>query len=156
MKIAVQLNADRNIIGTVTTSEFGAELQVKLFKDKGWTLVESDPAFYVNEIYLWTVRESDNKLVYLSDNQTTEERNQNNITELTKGNLANQMTGVQLQTAVTALTKSNLQLTLDNTQFKADRESDHKVITDLTKEMMDLKLQVASTNASKTDTETTK
>lgn len=73
MKIAVQLNADRNIIGTVTTSEFGAELQVKLFKDKGWTLVESDPAFSSAESYLWSVRESDNKLVHISTGMTPDE-----------------------------------------------------------------------------------
>ncbi|MBL3531060.1 hypothetical protein JMJ99_06725 [Companilactobacillus zhachilii] len=156
MKIAVQLDDNRNIIGTVTTSEFGAELQVKLFKDKGWTLVDNDPAFSVNESYLWTVRESDNKLVYLSDNQTPEERNQTSITALTQDGLATKMTTIQLQTAVTALTKSNLQLTLDNTQLKANRDTNQKAITDLTKEMMDFKLQAASTNASKTDTETTK
>lgn len=151
MKIAVQLDSNRNIIHTNLTNEFGAEIQVKLFADKGWTLVESDPDFLDTEKYLWTVRETDNKLVYLSDMRTSKERDQNNITELTKGNLANQMTGVQLQTAVTALTKSNLQLTLDNTQLKADRDTNQKAITDLTKEVMDLKLQAATPN-----TETTK
>jgi len=93
MEIAVQLNNNRNIINTNVTNEFGAELQVKLFKDKGWTLVESDPTFLVNERYLWTIRESDNRLVHVSTGMTPDEESQNNITELTKGNLANQMTG---------------------------------------------------------------
>ena len=73
MKIAVQLDSDRNIIGTVTTNELGAELQVKLFKDKGWTLVESDPAFSSAESYLWTVRETDNTLVHISTGMTPDE-----------------------------------------------------------------------------------
>lgn len=156
MKIAVQLNDDRNIIGTVTTSEAGAELQVKLFKNEGWTLVDSDPAFLVDEAYLWTIRDSDYVLVHISTNQTPDEENQNNITELTKGNLANKMTGAQLQTAVTALTKSNLQLTLDNTSLKADRDKTNKDIatqqqatTSLTKQLLDLQLKTATTEASK-------
>lgn len=147
MKIAIQLDDDRNIIGTVTTSEFGAELQVKLFKDKGWTLVDNDPAFSSSDSYLWTVRESDNKLVYLSDNQTPEERNQTSITALTQDGLATKMTTVQLQTAVTALTKSNFQLTLDNTQLKADRDTSQKAITELTTQVMTL--QMANTQATK-------
>lgn len=73
MKIAVQLDNDRNIIGTVTTNELGAELQVKLFKDKGWVLVDSDPAFSSAESYLWTIRESDNKLVHVSTGMTPDE-----------------------------------------------------------------------------------
>lgn len=156
MKIAVQLNNDRNITHSNVTNEFGAELQVKLFKDKGWTLVESDPAFLVDEAYLWTVRESDNKLVHISSRKTPEEESQDNITELTKGNLANQMTGVQLQTAVTALTKSNLQLTLDNTSLKSDRDKANKDIatqqqatTSLTKQLLDLQLKSVTTEASK-------
>lgn len=73
MKIAVQLNDERTIIGTVTTNEFGAELQVKLFGDKGWILIQSDPAFLVSESYLWTVRESDNALVHISTGMTPDE-----------------------------------------------------------------------------------
>jgi len=156
MKIAVQLDDNRSIIHSNVTNEFGAELQVKLFKDKGWTLVESDPAFLVDEAYLWTVRESDNKLVHISSSKTPEEESQDNITELTKGNLANQMTGVQLQTAVTALTKSNLQLTLDNTSLKADRDKANKDIatqqqatTSLTKQLLDLQLKSVTTEVSK-------
>lgn len=77
MKIAVQLDNDRNIVGTVTTSEFGAELQVKLFKDKGWTLVDNDPAFSSSDSYLWTVRQADNKLVHLSTGMTPDEETTN-------------------------------------------------------------------------------
>ncbi len=73
MKIAIRLDNDRNIIGTVTTNELGAELQVKLFKDKGWVLVDSDPTFSSAESYLWTIRESDNKLVHISTGMTPDE-----------------------------------------------------------------------------------
>lgn len=73
MKIAVQLDDNRNIIGTVITNELGAELQVKLFKDKGWTLVDSDPAFSIDESFKWTIRESDNKLVHISTGMTPDE-----------------------------------------------------------------------------------
>ncbi|GEO63048.1 hypothetical protein [Companilactobacillus nantensis] len=153
MKIAVTLYDDGSINHVNDTSEDAAINQSKY---EGWTLVESDPAFLTSQAYLWTVREFDNQLVYLSDMRTSKERDRNNITELTKGNLANQMTGVQLQTAVTALTQSNLQLTMDNAQLKVDRDTNHKAITDLTKEMMDLKLQVTTANTSNVDTETAK
>lgn len=73
MKIAVQLDDDRNIIGTVTTNEFGAQLQVKLYGDKGWILVEDVPTFSSSDSYLWTVRESDNKLVHITTGMTPDE-----------------------------------------------------------------------------------
>lgn len=73
MKIAVQLDSDRNIVDTNFTNEFGAELQVELFGNKGWTLVESDPAFSASEKYLWTVRESDHVLVHISTGMTPDE-----------------------------------------------------------------------------------
>ena len=73
MKIAVQLDKDRNVVNTNVTNEFGAELQVKLFGDKGWTLVDSNPAFSIDESFKWTVRESDNKLVHISTGMTPDE-----------------------------------------------------------------------------------
>lgn len=97
MKIAVQVNSDRNIIGTVTTSELGAELQAKLFKDKGWVLVDSDPAFSITESYLWTVRESDNKLVHISTGMTPDE-------EKTQ---ANALLGKNVGTALAAAQDAN-------------------------------------------------
>lgn len=101
MKIAIQLNDDRNIIGTVTTSELGAELQVKLFKDKGWTLVDNDPAFLNSESYLWTIRESDNKLVHVSTGMTPDE-------EKTQADaLLGKTVGTALATATTASQKAD-------------------------------------------------
>ena len=73
MKIAVQLDSNRNIIHTNLTNEFGAEIQVKLFADRGWTLVESEPTFLDLEKYKWTVRQSDNKLVHISTGMTPDE-----------------------------------------------------------------------------------
>ncbi|GAQ01459.1 hypothetical protein NBRC111452_1267 [Companilactobacillus farciminis] len=151
-KIAIQLDSDRNIIGTYMSPESGAVTQASF---EGWTLVDSDPAFLNNESYLWTVRDDDSKLVHISTGKTPDEENRDNITELTKENLTNQMTGAQLQTAVTALTKSNLQLTLDNTQLKTDRDdlkndnvTLHAAVTQLTTEVMNQQL--------KSNTDTTK
>ena len=70
MKIAIQLNPDRNIIGIYSSPESGAEQQSKI---EGWTLVDSDPAFSIENKELWTVRESDNVLVHISTGMTPDE-----------------------------------------------------------------------------------
>ncbi|WDT66114.1 hypothetical protein NV391_02595 [Companilactobacillus crustorum] len=70
MKIAIQLNSDRNIIGIYSSPESGAEQQSKI---EGWTLVDSDPAFSIDEMFKWTVRKSDNKLVHISTGMTPDE-----------------------------------------------------------------------------------
>jgi len=101
MKIAVQLDDNRNIVGTVTTNELGAELQAKLFKDKGWILVDSDPTFSSAESYLWSVRESDNKLVHISTGMTPDE-------EKTQADaLLGKNVGVAIATANTADQKAD-------------------------------------------------
>lgn len=78
MKIAVQLDSDRNIIHVNDTSEDGAKLQVEKFSDKGWVLVDSVATFSIDQKSLWTVRESDDKLVQISTMQTPDEQ-QNTI-----------------------------------------------------------------------------
>lgn len=70
MKIAVRLNEDKIVINTNNTNEKAAKEQAK---KEGWTLVESDPAFSIETEYLWTVRESDNKLVHISTGMTPDE-----------------------------------------------------------------------------------
>jgi hypothetical protein len=70
MKIAVQLDDARNIIGINATNDYAAEQQSKI---DGWTLIQSDPAFLVSKSYLWTVRESDNALVHISTGMTPDE-----------------------------------------------------------------------------------
>ena len=70
MKIAVRLNEDKIVINTNNTNEKAAKEQTK---KEGWTLVESDPAFSIETEYLWTVRESDNKLVHISTGMTPDE-----------------------------------------------------------------------------------
>ncbi|GEO64021.1 hypothetical protein [Companilactobacillus nantensis] len=144
MKIAIQLDADRNIIGTVTTSEFGAELQVKLFKDKGWTLVESDPAFSSSDSYLWTVRESDNELVHISTNMTPDEESQNNFTTLTMQNLNLTKDVKETQSGITALTQTQLQ----DAQDKADIKNG---MTEITKQLASMQLQLATQNTNTTE-----
>ena len=142
MKIAVQLDPDRNIIHVNDTSEDGAKLQIEKFSDKGWTLVESDPAFSIETEYLWTVRESDTKLVHISTGLTPDEETKDAIAQLTKQNLTGQLTSTKIQSAVTALTKQNLQLTQDNQNYKS-------AITALTQEIASLKLENTNTEVAK-------
>lgn len=71
MEIAVYLDDGRNIIGVNNTNNLAAEMQAN---EKGWTLIQnSDPAFSIDEMYKWTVRESDNKLVHISTGMTPDE-----------------------------------------------------------------------------------
>jgi len=144
MKIAVQLDTDRNIIGTVTTNEFGAELQVKLFKDKGWTLVETDPAFSGSESYLWTVRESDNKLVHVATGMTPDEESQNNFTTLTMQNLNLTKDVKETQSGITALTQTQLQDAQDKLDIKNG-------MTEITKQLASMQLQLATQNTNTTE-----
>lgn len=144
MKIAVQLDNGRNIIGTVTTNELGAELQVKLFKDKGWVLVDSDPTFSSSDSYLWTVRKSDNKLVHISTNMTPDEESQNNFTTLTMQNLNLTKDVKEAQTGITSLTQAQLQ----DAQDKADIKNG---MTEITKQLAAMQLQLASQNTNTTE-----
>lgn len=70
MKIAIKLDENRNIVGINNTNDFAAEAQSKI---KGWLLVESNPAFSVENKEFWTVRESDNVLVHISTGMTPDE-----------------------------------------------------------------------------------
>lgn len=70
MKISIKLDADRNIIGVNNTNDSAAEAQSKI---KGWSLIESNPAFSIENKELWTVRESDNALVHISTGFTPDE-----------------------------------------------------------------------------------
>lgn len=71
MEIAVYLDDGRNIIGVNNTNNLAAEMQAN---EKGWTLIQnSDPAFSIDEMYKWTVRESDNKLIHKSTGMTPDE-----------------------------------------------------------------------------------
>ena len=143
MKIAIQLDSDRNIVGTVTTNEFGAELQVKLFKDKGWTLVDNDPAFLNSESYFWTVRESDSKLVHIATNMTPDEESQHNFTTLTMQNLATSKDVKEVQSGITALTQSQLADTQDKIDIKNG-------LTEVTKQLAAMQLKLATLNTTKT------
>lgn len=138
MKIAIKLDTDRNIIGINNTNDSAAEEQAKI---KGWLLVESNPAFSIENKELWTVRESDNILVHISTGKTPDEETKDAIAELTKQNLTGQLTNSQVQSAVTALTKQNLQLTQDSQNYKA-------AITALTQQIANL--QLANTNKEET------
>ena len=132
MKIAVQLDNDRNIINTNVTNEFGAELQVKLFKDKGWTLVDGEPSFSVDESYLWTVRESDGLLVHISTGLTPDEETKASLAELTKDQLKDSLTKDQLQNGLTTLSK----------QYIEDKANSRMVTADLTKQIAELTIKL--------------
>lgn len=99
MEIAVYLDDDRNIIGVNSTSNIAAETQAN---EKGWTLIQnSDPAFSIDEMFKWTVRESDNKLVHISTGMTPDE-------ETTQANaLLGKTVGTALATANTASQKAD-------------------------------------------------
>ena len=122
--------------GMVT--DFSEKSLNKYALKEGWTLVDSDPAFSTDQKYLWTVRESDTKLVHISTGKTPDEETKDSIAELTKLGLAGQLTDAQVQAAITSLTKQNLQLTQDNVNFKT-------AITSLTQQIADLKTSNTST-----------
>jgi len=145
MKIAVALNKDGSVRETNRTDE---DTAIRQSHEDGWTLVEDNQYFSEDNISMWTIRESDNKLVHITTNMTPDEESQSNITQLTQSSLANQMTGVQLQTAVTALTQSNLQLTMDNAQLKSDRDTSQKAITELTTKFLTFQMTNTQTDTS--------
>lgn len=132
MKIAVQLDDNRNIVGTVTTNELGAELQVKLFSNQGWVLVDSDPTFSSAESYLWTIRESDNKLVHISTGMIPDEETKESLTNLTKQQLNDSLTKAQLQMALTTLTK----------EYIEDKANSNFVTNELTKQIAELTIKL--------------
>ena len=129
MKIAIQLNSDRSITGIYSSPESGAEQQSKI---EGWTLVDSDPAFLITESYLWTVRESDNKLVHVSTGLTPDEETKASLVELTKDQLKDSLTKDQLQTALTTLTK----------EYIEDKANSRMVTAELTKQIAELTIKL--------------
>ncbi|WP_125588557.1 hypothetical protein [Companilactobacillus jidongensis] len=133
MKIAVQLDDDRNITGIYGSPESGAEKQSKI---EGWTLVDSNPAFYIDNMYSWTVRESDNKLVHISTGMTPDEETKESLTNLTKGQLKGQLMNQQFQQAVTVMTKQAIQ----------DKLAAQMAITALTKQVADLTTKLDKAN----------
>lgn len=89
-QIAVYIQ--NNMIENVATEKSALTYSSK----KGWTLVESDPAFLISERFNWTVRQSDNKLVHVSTGMTPDE-------ESTKANaLLGQNVGKALAQSSTA------------------------------------------------------
>jgi len=136
VKIAIQLNDDRTIIGYA--SETTAEQQAKY---DGWILVDSDPAFSVDDMYSWTVRELDNILVHSATNMTPAEESQQNFTALTMQNLATSKSVKEVQSGVTALTQAQLA----DAQDKADLKNG---MTELTKQFAAMQLQLATSTIS--------
>lgn len=70
MKIAVRLNKNGNITDFNNTNDYTAKAQSKI---EGWMLVESNVTFSISNKKIWTVRESDNKLVHTSTGMTPDE-----------------------------------------------------------------------------------
>lgn len=129
MKIAIQLDSDRKIIGIYSSPESGAEQQSEI---EGWALVDSDPAFSTDQKYLWTVRESDNKLVHISTGLTPDEETKESLTNLTKEQLNDSLTKAQLQMALTTLTK----------EYIEDKANSNLVTNELTKQIADLTIKL--------------
>lgn len=105
MKIAVKLNEDKSVQFVNNTSE---EAALNQSKDKGWTLVDSDPAFLLSERYSWTVRQSDNKLVHTATLLTPDEEFQKSSTETTDLLLKYGMDIEQIKQSITELTNEQL------------------------------------------------
>ncbi|WP_334328456.1 hypothetical protein [Companilactobacillus sp. HBUAS59699] len=105
-KIAIQLSDDRSIIGYA--SESTAEAQSKY---ESWTLVASNPVFSIDNMYSWTVRESDNTLVHISTMLTPEEESHKSAKELTDIILANSTDIEDIKKSVMLLTNMQLNAT---------------------------------------------
>ena len=130
MEIAVYLDDGRNIIGVNNTNNLAAEMQAN---EKGWTLIQnSDPAFSIDKMFKWTVRESDNKLVYKSTGKTPDEETKESLTNLTKEQLNDSLTKAQLQTALTTLTK----------EYIEDKANSNLVTNELTKQIADITIKL--------------
>jgi len=130
MEIAVYLDDDRNIISVNNTNNLAAEKQAN---EKGWTLIQnSDPAFSIDEMFKWTVRESDNKLVHKSTGLTPDEETKVSLVELTKDQLKDGLTKDQLQMGLTALSK----------QYIEDKANSRMVTAELTKQIADLTIKL--------------
>lgn len=133
MKIAVKLDDNKNIVGINLTDEDTAERQAK---EEGWTLVESDPIFSIENRFLWTVRSVDSKLVHISSNQTSEEEKNTVITNLTLQNL-------QQANEITELKKISTTQALQNLQNSKDKDEQQKVITNQTVQILELQKNVS-------------
>lgn len=130
MEIAVYLDDGRNIIGVNSTNNLAAEMQAN---EKGWTLIQnSDPAFSIDEMFKWTVRQSDNKLVHISTGLTPDEETKESLTNLTKEQLNDSLTKAQLQMALTTLTK----------EYIEDKANSRMVTAELTKQIADLTIKL--------------
>lgn len=130
MKIAIELDDDRNIVGVNNTSDYAAENQAK---EKGWTLIQnSDPTFSIDEKFKWTVGDSDGVLVHKSTGKTPDEETKESLTNLTKGQLKDELTKAQLQTALTTLTK----------EYIEDKANSNLVTNELTRQIADLTIKL--------------
>lgn len=130
MEIAVYLDDGRNIIGVNNTNNLAAEMQAS---EKGWTLIQnSDPAFSIDNMYEWTVRESDNKLVHISTGKTPDEETKASLVELTKDQLKDSLTKDQLQNGLTILSK----------QYIEDKANSRMVTAELTKQIAELTIKL--------------
>lgn len=149
-KIAIRLNDD-GIIKEM------AEYPSSLYQDtnKGWILIEDDPAFNLSDMTDWVIRPADNVLVHKSTNMTPSEEHNDVLTKLTLQNL--QLTKIieDLKTALTTSTKQNLSLMADNADLKNTSDELQSAVTQLTKEVIGIKAaQEPDTTSADTDTST--
>lgn len=126
-KIAIKLDENRDI-----TSYAPYPYSMVQDTNKGWILVDDDPTFSTDQKYLWTVRESDNKLVHISTGMTPDEETKKSLTNLTKEQLNGSLTKDQLQMALTTLTK----------EYIEDKANSNLVTTELTRQIADLTIKL--------------
>ena len=105
-KISVKLNSDGSVSNILNFK----------YKKEGWILVDSDSAFSKENKFLWTVRESDNKLVHIATGMTPSE----------ESTQANALLGKQVGTAIaqsgTATVTANSALDIANKSVAANAE----------------------------------
>lgn len=98
----------------------------------GWTEVENDPAFNIENMMEWTVRESDGLLVHISTGLTPDEETKESLTNLTKERLNDSLTKTQLQMALTTLTK----------EYIEDKANSNLVTNELTRQIAELTIKL--------------
>lgn len=98
----------------------------------GWTEVENDPAFNIENMMEWTVRESDGLLVHISTGLTPDEETKKSLTNLTKEQLKDSLTKDQLQMTLTTLTK----------EYIEDKANSRMVTTELTNRIAELTIKL--------------
>lgn len=130
VKIAITLSDNGNVMDFIdypySMNQKGSNL----------IFVEKPIGFSIDNMYEWTVRESDNTLVHISTGLTPDEETKASLADLTKDQLKGQLMDNQVQQAITTMTKQAIQ----------DKLTSQMSITELTKQVADLTVKLDKAN----------